>query len=188
MLRNRILAGITRYWWLPLVTGLVCIGLGLWAILSPSTSLPIMAMAFAIGLLVLGFFDGVWGISTSKHNPSWGWDLCFAVIDIIGGIWMLTLTPAMMTMAFLYIIGIWLIFAAFNGIGQIFSVSMFNPVASIFAGILLAFTLFLGFWLIFNPIGLSVTAWIWLGIGLLCYGCYRIAFAFRIKQIHDSNN
>ena len=188
MLRSKILAGITRYWWLPLVTGLLCVGLGLWAIFSPSTSLPIMAMAFAIGLLVLGAFDAVWGISTAKHNPGWGWDICFAIIDIIAGIWMLTLSPAQMTLAFLYIIGIWLIFAAFNGMGQIFSVSMFNPVASILAGILLVFTLFLGFWLIFNPIGLSVTAWIWLGIGLVCYGTYRITVACRIKQLHNRLN
>lgn len=185
MLRNTFLSGITKYWWLPLITGLVCIGLGVWSICCPSGALPILAMIFAIGLLVVGAVDLIWGIATSKHNPGWGWDLCLGILDVIAGIWMLTMNTQEMTLTFLYIIGIWLIFAAFNGLGQIFAISVYNPLATFLAALLLLGTLFFSFWIIFNPIALGVTAWMWIGIALCCYGVFRLAAAFKIKNLHD---
>lgn len=186
MLRSRFMAGITKYWWLPLVTGLICLGFGIWSICAPSQALPVLATVFAIGLLAVGVFDGVWGISTSKFNPGWGWDLCVAVIDIIAGIWMLTMSPAQMTLTFLYVVGFWMIFAAFSGIGQVFAISVYNPFATVLAVILLVITLFFSFWLIINPIGLGVTAWIWVGIALCCYGIFRISLAFKIRNYKNN--
>lgn len=185
MLRNSFLAGITKYWWLPLITGLVCLGLGVWSICSPSQSLPVLATIFAIGILIVGIFDFVWGIATSKHNPGWGWDLCLGVIDIIVGIWMLTMSTQQLTLTFLYIVGIWLIFAAFNGIGQMFAISVYNPLATVIACLLLVATIFFSFWIIVNPVALGVTAWMWIGIALCCYGVFRISVSFKIKSLHN---
>ena len=184
MIRSSLLAGVTRYWWLPLLTGLICLGFGVLTICAPAESLPIIAMAFAIGLIVVGVFDGIWGFATTKHNPAWGWDICLAVIDIVAGIWMLTMPTQEMTLTFLYIVGIWMIFAAFNGIGQMFAVSYYSPIATFFAVLLLLATLFFSFWLIINPVGLGIVAWMWVGIALSCYGVYRIALAFKVKSLH----
>lgn len=183
MIRSNYLPEISRYWWLPLLTGLVCVALGVWTICSPAVALPAIAWAFAICLLAIGITDGIWALATTGTNPHWGWDICLAVIDVIAGIWMLSLNPAQMTMAFLYIIGIWLIFVAFSGLGQIFSVSSYSPAATVLAVILLAGALFFSFWIIFNPIALGVTAWLWLGIALACYGVFKIFAAFTIKSL-----
>ncbi|MDE7402050.1 MAG: DUF308 domain-containing protein [Muribaculaceae bacterium] len=183
MLRTKFVSGVTKYWWLPLLTGLVCLAFGIWSICAPAQALPIIAMAFAIGLLIVGIFDGAWGIATAKFNPGWGWDICVAIIDIIAGIWMLNMSEANMTMTFLYIVGFWMIFAAFSGIGQVFAVSLFNPLATILAVLLLVATIFFSFWLIINPIGLGVTAWIWVGIALCCFGVFKISMACKIKGI-----
>lgn len=185
MIRHTFLSGVTRYWWLPFLTGLVCIGLGIWTILSPAQALPVIAAAFAYCLLAIGIFDAVWGLSTTKYNPAWGWDLCLAAIDIIAGVWMLSLDPAQMTMAFLYIVGIWMIFAAFNGVGQMFAVSMYSPLATFCGIILLLATLFFSFWLLINPIGLGITAWIWIGIALICYGVFKVSMSFKIKNLRS---
>lgn len=182
------MAGITKYWWLPLLTGLICLGFGIWSICAPGTALPIIAAAFAIGLIIVGVFDGIWGISTSKFNPGWGWDICIAILDIIAGVWMLCMSPENMTLTFLYIVGIWMIFAAFNGIGTMFAVSVYNPVATICAVILLIATLICSFWLLVNPIGLGVTAWVMVGIALCCYGIFKIAFAFKVKSLRERLN
>ena len=183
MIRSSFLAGITKYWWLPLISGLICLGLGIWSICSPAQSLPIMAMAFTIGILAIGVFDVIWGIATAKHNPAWGWDLCLGIIDVIVGIWMLNMPTGEMTLTFLYVVGIWLIFAAFNGVGEMFAVSVYNPFATIIAVLLLAATIFLSFWLILNPISLGVAAWMWIGIALCCYGVFRISISFKIKSL-----
>ena len=183
-MRNSLLAGVTKYWWLPLITGLICLGVGIWTICAPAQSLPVIAVAFAIGLLALGIIDGGWAIATSRHNSTWGWDICMAVIDIVAGIWMLTLPAPEMTLTFLYIVGIWMIFAAFNGIGQMFAVSYYSPVATMFAVLLLIGALFFSFWLIISPVGLGLMAWIWVGIALCCYGVYRVALGWQIRQLH----
>lgn len=185
MIRSNFMTGITKYWWLPLLTGLVCLGLGIWSICAPNQALPILATVFAISLLAVGLFDAIWGITTSKFNPAWGWDICIAIIDIIAGVWMLTLSPAQMTMAFLYIIGIWMIFAAFNGIGQMFAISVYNPFGTVLAFILLICTLFFSFWIIFNPVSLGLTAWIWVGIALCSFGVFKISLAFKIKNYRN---
>lgn len=184
MIRTKFMKGITGYWWLPLLTGIVCLGIGIWAMLTPAEALPILATAFAIGLLAVGIFDGVWAFSTTKLNPGWGWDLCLAVIDIIAGVWMLTMSTGEMTLTFLYIVAIWMIFAAFNGIGQIFAVNVYNPVGTVLASILLICTFFLAFWIIFNPVELGITAWLWIGIALCVFGAFKISMAFRIRNYH----
>ena len=188
MIRHSFMNGISRYWWLPLVTGLVCLALGIWVILTPNTALPIIAAAFAYCLIFIGIFDAIWGFSTTKYNPSWGWDICLAAIDIIAGFWMLSLDPAQMTMAFLYIVGIWMIFAAFNGLGQMFAVSLNNPLATILGVILMLATLFFSFWIIFNPFGLGIMAWIWVGIALICYGVFKIALGCKLKNFRGRMN
>lgn len=183
MLRHTFLDGVRRYWWLPLITGLLCIALGLWTIFAPASALPAMAAAFAYCLILVGIFDGFWSLSTTRVNPSWGWDLCMSVIDVIAGVWMLTLDPAQMTLTFLYIIAIWIIFAAFNGIGQMMAVSVKSAWATAFGIVILIATILISFWMLINPIGLGLMAWMWIGIALLCYGVFRITIAFRIKNI-----
>lgn len=182
------MTGITKYWWVPLLTGLICLGFGIWAIVAPQSAISVLAVGFAIALIIVGVFDGVWGIATSNHNPSWGWDICLSIIDIIAGVWMLTLPMETMALTFLYIVGIWLIFAAFSAVGQIFAVSSYSPFATFLAFILLLATLVFSFWLIFNPIGLGIMAWVWVGIALVCYGVYRITVAFQLKNLANNYN
>lgn len=182
MIRHKFAGEISHYWALPLIIGLICLGLGIWAICAPTSALPVIATVFAIGLLAVGCFDAIWSLATTRINPGWGWDLCVAAIDIICGIWMLGMSPSNMTLTFLYIVGFWMIFAAFNGIGQIFAVSIYNPAAMVLAVLLLIVTLFFSFWLIFNPVGLGVTAWIWVGIALCCFGIFKMSLAFKIRN------
>lgn len=183
MIRHIFLNGISKYWWLPLLTGLLCIALGIWTICAPNSALPVMAGAFAYCLILLGVFDGIWGLSTTRFNPSWGWDLCLAVIDIVAGVWMLSLDPSQMTLAFLYVVGIWIIFAAFSGVAQLMAVSVRSIWATFFGMLMLFATIFFTFWLLINPIGLGVIAWMWIGIALICYGVFRVTIAFRLKNI-----
>ncbi|MDE6810836.1 MAG: DUF308 domain-containing protein [Muribaculaceae bacterium] len=183
MLRHAFLSGISRYWWLPLLTGLICIALGVWTLCTPTSALPVIAAAFAYCLILLGIFDAGWGFSTSRINPSWGWDICLAALDIVAGVWMLTMNTGEMTLTFLYIVAIWIIFAAFSGIGQMLAVSYRNAWATFFGMLLLITTIILTFWLIINPVSMGVLAWIWLAIALICYGTFRVMIAFRIRKL-----
>lgn len=182
MFRSNFMEGVTRYWWLPLVSGLVCLGFGLWSIFAPASALPFMAAVFAYGLLFVGVFEGAWAVSTVRHNAGWGWDILVAAVDIIAGIWMLTMSQANMTVTFLYIVGFWMILSAFNGIGQLFAVANRSAGATFVATVLLVVTLIASIWLIINPIGLGITAWIMVGIALVCYGIFKIEFALKIRR------
>lgn len=183
MLQHTFLEGVRRYWWLPLLTGLLCIALGVWTLCTPSSALPTIAAAFAYCLIVLGIFDGIWGLSTSRFNSSWGWELCLAVLDVVAGVWMLSMNPGEMTLVFLYVVAIWIILAALNGIDQMMAMANKSALVTVLGIILLITTIFLTFWLLLNPISLGVMAWIWLGAALICYGVFRVIISCRIRNL-----
>ncbi|MDE6442938.1 MAG: DUF308 domain-containing protein, partial [Muribaculaceae bacterium] len=70
---------LARLWRFPLITGLICIGLGIWTLIDPSETLPIFAYTFAAILVFAGISQFVSCGFMSKFGGSWGWGL------VIGG-------------------------------------------------------------------------------------------------------
>lgn len=172
---------IGKYWWIPLITGLVSIGLGIWCLCSPTTSIPVMAYAFAACLVIAGVMNFCFAFQVSKFYPGWGWSLALGILELIAGIWLWFLPAPLISTAFLYIIGIWILVVAINGIAEACAMSAFSWGWIIWAIILLFCTI--GFAVIFitNPLLSGLTEWLWLGIALITFGIYRISFAIFVK-------
>ncbi len=71
-MENNFKGGITRFWWIPLITGLLSIAIGIWCLCSPQESLPILAYAFAWVICFAGFFNLKFAFSNMNNNPSYG--------------------------------------------------------------------------------------------------------------------
>lgn len=178
--------GITRYWWLPMLTGLVCIALGIWTLCSPASALPVLAYVFAIGMICAAIFDLSFGFGTSRFNTQWGWEIAIGIMELIGGIWLLTLPVEAMTVAFMYIVGIWILISAINSIAQTFALSVFSPAMTVWAVLLLLATIFFAMIFLFNPIAGGIAVWMWIGIALITYGCFRMTIAGTVKRFRDT--
>ena len=65
--------GLTRYWWIPLVTGLIFVAFGIWCFVNPASSIEVMAYCFCAGMLAAGVLDISFSIANRRVNPNWGW-------------------------------------------------------------------------------------------------------------------
>ncbi len=64
-------SGISNFWWVPLLTGLICVGLGIWTLAAPTTALIMLAYIFAAGLVVAGGINVIFSIAMSRYSAGW---------------------------------------------------------------------------------------------------------------------
>lgn len=175
--------GFSRYWWIPLITGLVSIAFGIWTLCCPAESLEVLAYAFAICFTVAGMFYIVFACFSSRWSSDWGWSLAIGLIEVIAGIWLLCLPAGQLTLAFIFIAGFWLLFAAINAVCESFAVSAGNIGWTIVSVIFLIFTIIFIVIFLSNPIVGGVTVWLWLGLSLICFGIFRLVLAGKLKAL-----
>lgn len=178
--------GISRYWWMPMLTGLVSIAIGIWCLCSPESSLPVLAYAFCICLCAMGFVNLVYAFANMGGHYGWGWSLAYGIIEILCGVWLFSLPVAAMTTAFIYAIGLYIIFVAINAICE--SVMIYNY-ASFWIGWLVALllvTIICSLIFLAGPIAGGVAVWLYIGISFICYGVYRILLSAKLRRINQN--
>lgn len=176
--------GITRYWWMPMLTGLLSIAIGIWCLCSPEESLNILATVFAAILASAGFFNLIFATANAARYPSWGWSLAMGILELVGGIWMLCLPEGALIATFVYIIGFFLIFAVINAICD---ACTFYGYASDWFGWIMAIlllTLFFAILFLAGPIGGGIAVWLYIGLSFISFGLYRIIIAAKIRRIN----
>lgn len=183
MNNNYNFGAIRHLWWFPMLTGLICLGLGIWTLCEPSTSIPVLGYIFAGCLCAAGVIELIFSVGMSRHNTHWGWSLVLGLLDIGAGVWLFCLPVAAMTTAFIYIAGIWLLVVAIQSLAEATAMAAFSPIWLIWMILMLFAVIVLVSIFLFNPIAGFETVWLWLGISLIMYGVYRISIAARLRQM-----
>lgn len=178
-----IMSKVKKYWWLPLLTGILCIGIGFWLLFSPATSLPTLAYVFVGCLIAAGIIDLAYAMAAYGPGSNWGWALAVGILEVILGVWLYSLPVNVLTVAFIYGVGLWILFVAINSICESAMLShmssswIFWMILSLIAVICLA-VIFLS-----GPILGGMAVWMYLAFSFMLYGCYRIALAFKLRHI-----
>lgn len=178
---ENIKGGVTRFWWVPMVTGLISIGLGVWCLCSPVTSLPILAYIFAALVCVAGIFNLVYAFINHHKAHNWGWSLALGLLDLVAGIWLLTLPEEELAVTFIIVVAIWLICITINAICETFMFSSGSPLWTTCSIILLIITIWFAFVLLSNPVSMAVAGWLYLGISLIAFGVFRVTMSSRLR-------
>lgn len=173
---------LRKLWWIPLFTGIIALGLGIWEVLVPQEAIPVLAIVFAVCLLLTGVLNLFLGAFTRNASPIWGWGLALGIIEMIGGVWMLTLPLPEMTVAFILIVGFMVIVASINAVVESFSLAADNGWWVAWSILLLIAAIVLIIIMFSNPLAYGVAAWICLGCALMCFGVYRIGLSFVLKK------
>ncbi|MCM1291013.1 MAG: DUF308 domain-containing protein [Prevotella sp.] len=181
---KNIISGITKLWWVPLITGLVSIALGIWCLCSPSTSLPVMADIFTIIFILIGIFNVVFGAMNCRTTSNGGWTLALGLLEIAAGIWLFTLSQEALTTTFVLIIGIWLIVVAINAIAETFVISYGSAGWTFLSILLLIATIIFAIIFLSSPVATAVAGWLYLGISLISFGVYRLFLASRMNSFN----
>lgn len=173
----------TRYWWIPLITGLVSIGFGVWTLCCPAESLKALAYAFAICFTIAGLFYVGFACVASRWSSDWGWSLAIGIIEVIAGVWLLCLPSAQLTFAFMFIVGFWLLFAAINAVCESFAASSGSVGWTLWSVLFLILTIVFIVIFLSSPIAGGVAVWLWLGLSLISFGVFRLVLAGKLKSL-----
>lgn len=176
---------IHRLWWIPLITGIIAVGLGVWCFLSPQTSLPVFAYTFSALIVLAGVLNLVYAGVNAGLRTNWGWSLALGLLEIICGVWMFTLPATTLAVAFVFAIGIWVLIAAINSVCEATCFARYSAGWTVWMIIVLVATIFCAFYFLADPIAGGIAGWIWLGISLICFGIWRISLAFKLRSFNS---
>lgn len=176
----------TNFWWIPMLTGLVFIGFGIWCLCNPVSSLTIMAYIFAGGLGAVGIFNLIYGFANIRNNHGWGWAVACGIIEILCSIWLFFLPSALLTEAFIFCAGLYIIFVAINAISESFVMYSFSSYWSIWLFLLLLVSVVTACMFLAGPVMGAMAVWLYIGISFITYGVFRVLFSFKLKHINNN--
>lgn len=174
---------LTRYLWIPLFTGLIAIGLGIWCFCSPVSSIPVMAYIFAGFMCLAGVFNIAFSFINRGLSPHWGWSLAFGLLDLVAGVWMFCLPAPEIAVTFVIVLGIWLVCVAINAICETMVLSSGSIFWTVLSILLLVCTIYFAVVVVSSPVTMAVAGWFYLGFSLLAFGCYRIAMYCKLRRL-----
>lgn len=186
MEKSNYFYGLTKLWWIPLITGLIFIGFGIWCLCDPAPSLSILAYIFAGAIGAVGIFNVVYGFSNVSSYHGWGWAVGAGIIEILFSIFLFFIPSPALTWIFVYGVGLYIIFMTvfsfFDGLNmsRSSSFSMFWTVLFLLAALVFACIF------IFSPVGTAVFGWLWIGISFICYGVYRVLLSCNLRSINKN--
>lgn len=174
--------GVSRLWYLPLITGLLCIAFGVWCLCSPATLLPVFAYIFAACVSVAGICNISYAGFTSTFSSNWGWSLALGLLEIVAGAWLFFLPEPVLTTAFIFTVGILILVSAINSIAEACFLSSFSGAGIVWMILMLLITIIFAVIFLSNPIAGGVAVWLWIGISLIAFGIFRIMLSMMLKR------
>lgn len=178
----KILKSTINYWYFILIVGILLIGVGLWAIISPHQSIAAVAIIFALTFLIAGLFETVFAISNKEGMMNWGWELAFGIINLLIGILLLA-NPEISVLVLAFYVGFAILFQSIGAIIIAFDLKNYrilqwgNLLALGITGLVLAILLLL------NPNFTNVAIIVFLGLSLIVNGVISIYFSLKLKQL-----
>lgn len=172
----------SRYWWMPLITGLLSVGIGIWCLANPGASLPVLAYTFALVICAVGFLNTTFALLSMGSVSGWGFKLLVGVLEIICGVWMLMMPEASMVTTFIYGIGFYLVFVALNAVCE---AVLYYGDTKYWLAMLLSFilcTLILAVIFLAGPLAGGIAVWLYIGIAFITFGIYRMLLSIKIYQ------
>jgi uncharacterized membrane protein HdeD (DUF308 family) len=174
-----------RNWWWFIVKGLLFIIAGIAIFYRPAEGYLGLSILFSLVMLGSGLAQIFFAIANSDILPGWGWTLTSGILDLAIGIYLMAY-PAVTMVSLPYILGFWLMFAAFYLMGAAFDLR--NLWISdwgwlLFGGLL---TMVCSFLVLYYPAAGVVSIVTWSGIAFLVGGVFNFILAFKLKSVKKS--
>ena len=173
-----------KYWYLPLLIGLLFIVLGIWVLATPLSSYLSLSLLFSLSFLVTGIFETVLAITNRKRIDNWGWVLASGILNTLIGI-LLLVTPTISVITLPYYVGFTVLFRSLTAIGM--SIELKNYGIADWRNLLLLSILgvIFAFILLWNPLLAGASLVIWTALSIISMGGFSIYFSLKLKKIHD---
>lgn len=174
-----------KHWYIPLIVGILFVGLSILVFSSPLSSLLTLSIFFAITFLFGGISEIIFSVVNRHRLENWGWALAFGIITtLIGGL--LILNPQLSLAALLFYVGFTILFRSIGAISFALDVKRYG---SKNWGLLLAFGIIgavVSFFLIWNPAFAGISVVILVAMGFLLGGLFNIYFSIQLRRVHKN--
>ena len=171
-----------KYWWVPLLVGIIFIGLGIYNLLNPLASYTSLSIIFSVLFLISGISEMIFAFANKDEMDNWGWTLTFGLVTSIVG-FILIANPLSAMEALAYYIGFLILFRSISGISYAIDLKNFSVnhwKYLLFVSLL--GTLF-GIVLIWNPILAGLTIVFWLAMGMITIGLFAVILGMNLKKL-----
>ena len=186
MAQSNLFYRMTSFWWIPMLTGLIFIGFGIWCLCNPVASITIMAYIFAGGVGAVGIFNLIYGFANIKNNHGWGWAVACGIIEILCAVWLFFLPSSWLTQGFIFCVGLYIIFVAVNALSETFVMHGFNTLWSVWFVLLLIVSIGCACYFLAAPIIGALAVWLYIGISFITYGVFRVLLSLKIRRINKN--
>lgn len=163
--------------------GILAIVVGTWCLVSPDKTLVALTYVFVAMFLMSGIFDIVFSISNRDALPGWGWTLTSGIFEILLGMLLMLLPLPAITMILIYLVGFWILFRSIWAIGESCQLQQMGVKGWGWLLTLGILSVLFSFIFLMSPMFGGVFIIVFVGLGLLFYGIYRIALGFKLKSI-----
>ena len=110
------LAKVLKHWWVLLVSGLIGVGFGIFALIYyPVVSLAFAVLWVALWLLIIGVLAIYASLQQKKLGVQWGWTLAVGILGVVASAYALLVPP--ITLA--AIMGLIAVFAIVSGVAMV---------------------------------------------------------------------
>ena len=173
-----------KLWYLPLLAGIVLIGMGLWTFKESVDSYIVLAFLFSLGFVLSGLIESIFSIVNRDVIDSWGWHLVMGIFTLIVGVLMF-MNPDITMLTLPFYVGFVILFRSMNAISVALDLKSYgildwgNILAIGIVGVFLAFVL------LWNPLFAGLSIVVWTGIALVIAGLLNIMISLKLKKIHD---
>lgn len=171
-----------QYWYIPLIVGIIFIGIGILTFSSPMDTFLALSFLFSISFLFSGFAEVLFSIINRGELDNWGWTLIFGVFTFIVGL-LLIIDPALSMITLSFYIGFMVLTRSIGAIS--FAIDLSNYGIKDWVGLLAVGVIgvILGFIMIWNPSFASASIVVWTGMALIATGVFNVYLAIRLSKL-----
>lgn len=181
---NKTIKSIS-YWFVPLLTGLLFITVGIYTLTTPLKSYVLLSFIFSISFVAAGGFEIFFSIQNRKQIKRWGWSLISGILTLAIGI-LLLIQPEVSIITLPYYVGFVVLFRSIIAMVLSFelkSLGILDWGNLMVAGVLGTLVSLLLLW---NPIVAGLTVVIWTAIALITIGILSIYWSIRLRNLKNS--
>ena len=173
-----------KNWYLPLLSGIIFVLMGIWTFMNPAEAYVALAFLFSISFIVSGLFESLFSITNRDVMDNWGWHLVVGILTLVVGFIML-IRPEISMATLPFYIGFVVLFRSMGAIGIAIDLRNYGVKSwgnTLLIGVL---GLLLGFILLWNPAFAGLTAVMLTALALIISGLFNIMISRRLKKLHD---
>ncbi|GAB3278957.1 DUF308 domain-containing protein [Larkinella harenae] len=171
-----------KYWWIPLLIGLLLIAFSLWIVFTPVASYATLSVLFSLMLTVSGLSEVASAVNYRQSVKGWGWMLVGGIIDLAFGMYLL-MNPSV-TMAVLPILlGVVLLLRGVFSMGLSLNLRAYGTPNWGWILLLGAGLVIFAIMMITNPAFGVFNIVIWTGMAIFFAGIFRVSLAIRLRSM-----